>query len=149
MRAFPVLLALFVVESVRAYPHYLAYFNQITGREHAYEHLVDSSLDWGQDLRAKAIAREPWMGWIAQASGVPDVFRNSKTSHYGIGASLQRDSGQSISPCDPVFTASAQPHFNAFTRKAQGAWTEKYEASYQALRKYLGSNRTSAGCRTR
>jgi hypothetical protein len=33
------------------YPHYLAYFNIAAGGpSHAYRHLVDSSLDWGQDL---------------------------------------------------------------------------------------------------
>ncbi len=38
-----------VMESVRAHPHYLAYFNQIArGEEHKF--LADSNLDWGQDL---------------------------------------------------------------------------------------------------
>lgn len=38
-------------ESLRARPHYLAYFNQIVGgSENGWRHLVDSSLDWGQDL---------------------------------------------------------------------------------------------------
>jgi hypothetical protein len=38
-------------ESVRIRPHYLAYFNGFAGgpRE-GWRHLVDSSLDWGQDL---------------------------------------------------------------------------------------------------
>ncbi len=37
------------VESVRAHPDYLAYFNQVArGREEAF--LLDSNLDWGQDL---------------------------------------------------------------------------------------------------
>ena len=38
-----------VAESVRAHPDYLAYFNQLArGREE--EFLLDSNLDWGQDL---------------------------------------------------------------------------------------------------
>ena len=33
------------------YPNYLAYFNRIAGGPaNGYKHLVDSSLDWGQDL---------------------------------------------------------------------------------------------------
>lgn len=41
----------FVVESLSIRPHYLAYFNQVAGGPgRAYRHLVDSSLDWGQDL---------------------------------------------------------------------------------------------------
>jgi hypothetical protein len=37
--------------AVRIAPHYLAYFNEIAGGpENGRHHLVDSSLDWGQDL---------------------------------------------------------------------------------------------------
>lgn len=33
-------------------PHYLAYFNEFAGRaENGYKYLVDSNLDWGQDLK--------------------------------------------------------------------------------------------------
>ena len=40
-----------VVESVRIRPDYLAYFNQLVGGPaNGWRHLVDSSLDWGQDL---------------------------------------------------------------------------------------------------
>lgn len=40
-----------VADSTRIRPHYLAYFNAFAGGpEHGYRHLVDSSLDWGQDL---------------------------------------------------------------------------------------------------
>ena len=39
------------VDSLRIWPNYLAYFNQIAGGpRQAYKHLVDSSLDWGRDL---------------------------------------------------------------------------------------------------
>ncbi len=41
------------------YPHYLAYFNEIAGGpRHGYESLVDSNLDWGQDL----IGLKQWLG---------------------------------------------------------------------------------------
>jgi len=37
--------------TLQAYPHYLAYFNQAAGgRDNGYRLLVDSNLDWGQDL---------------------------------------------------------------------------------------------------
>ena len=40
-----------VVESVRAAPHYISYFNVLGGAPtERHRHLVDSSLDWGQDL---------------------------------------------------------------------------------------------------
>ena len=40
-----------LVECALAWPNYLAYFNVFAGGgDNAYKHLVDSSLDWGQDL---------------------------------------------------------------------------------------------------
>lgn len=46
-----VLAAWHVGESFTIRPHYLAYFNPLVGGpQHGYRHLVDSSLDWGQDL---------------------------------------------------------------------------------------------------
>lgn len=40
-----------VAASLSIRPHYLAYFNAFAGGpENGYRHLVDSSLDWGQDL---------------------------------------------------------------------------------------------------
>lgn len=45
------LLAWHVIENLRAYPGYIAYFNQFIGRqENADRFLIDSNLDWGQDL---------------------------------------------------------------------------------------------------
>ncbi len=47
----PALVVLFLASSLRTWPHYLAYFNTlIGGPDNAWKHLVDSSLDWGQDL---------------------------------------------------------------------------------------------------
>jgi len=43
-------LALLGIDVVYRFPHYLAYFNGIVKPERAYRYLVDSSLDWGQDL---------------------------------------------------------------------------------------------------
>lgn len=49
--AVPILLLVFVIESLSVRPNYLAFFNVLAGGpRHGYRHLVDSSLDWGQDL---------------------------------------------------------------------------------------------------
>ena len=46
------LLAWYAYGTLRIRPHYLAYFNEIAGGpEHAFEHLSDSNIDWGQDLK--------------------------------------------------------------------------------------------------
>jgi hypothetical protein len=51
-RAIPAVLGgLFIIASLAIYPNYLAYFNWLAGGpRNGYRHLVDSSLDWGQDL---------------------------------------------------------------------------------------------------
>ncbi|HEU5116861.1 MAG TPA: glycosyltransferase family 39 protein, partial [Isosphaeraceae bacterium] len=44
-------LAQSVVSALWVHPHYLAYFNAVSGGpDHGSEHLIDSNLDWGQDL---------------------------------------------------------------------------------------------------
>jgi len=46
------MLAWHVVENVAHYPSYIAYFNEsIGGNRNADRVLIDSNLDWGQDLR--------------------------------------------------------------------------------------------------
>jgi len=42
--------ALLTIEVCFRFPHYLAYFNGVVRPSRAYRHLVESSLDWGQDL---------------------------------------------------------------------------------------------------
>jgi hypothetical protein len=42
----------YLVSSIRIHPHYLAYFNEyVGGPANGYKYLVDSNLDWGQDLK--------------------------------------------------------------------------------------------------
>ncbi len=46
-----ILLAALVGEALATWPNYLAYFNWVAGGpRHGYRRLVESSLDWGQDL---------------------------------------------------------------------------------------------------
>jgi hypothetical protein len=46
-----ILLAWYLYENLNIYPYYLTYFNQIVGGPSgAYKYVVDSNIDWGQDL---------------------------------------------------------------------------------------------------
>ena len=46
-----VFLAWSIASSLWYYPHSLSYFNEVVGGpEHGHEHLLDSSISWGQDL---------------------------------------------------------------------------------------------------
>jgi len=63
------------------HPHHLAYFNEIAGGpRNGWRLLVDSNLDWGQDLKRLA----EWM----RAHGVPRLklsyFGSADPSYYGI-----------------------------------------------------------------
>jgi dolichyl-phosphate-mannose-protein mannosyltransferase len=52
------LLAWHLTSSIRAHPDYLAYFNELAG-QHPEKILIDSDLDWGQDLfRLSSLLRE-------------------------------------------------------------------------------------------
>jgi 4-amino-4-deoxy-L-arabinose transferase-like glycosyltransferase len=74
-----VLLTWHTAENLVAYPGYLAYFNEIAGgKANADRFLIDSNLDWGQDLRR--------LGIWARANGV-----SSLTIHYFGGGDLAAD----------------------------------------------------------
>ncbi len=70
-----VLAAWYVFSSVSIFPHYLAYFNELAGGpDGGYKYLVDSNLDWGQDLKglkrymdAHGISRI-WLSYFGTAS---------------------------------------------------------------------------------
>jgi len=77
------LLALHAAESLWRYPNYLAYFNGIVRPKEAYRHLVDSSLDWGQDLPAV----KPYID--AHPGGGPfylSYFGLASPGYYGVTA---------------------------------------------------------------
>ena len=73
-----------VVEAARIAPHYLAYFNALGGGPgNGHRHLVDSSLDWGQDLPGL----KTWLD--RHADGAPvflSYFGTGEPDYYGIRA---------------------------------------------------------------
>jgi hypothetical protein len=75
------LAALLAVESAGIYPHYLAFFNAAAGGPaHGARYLIDSNLDWGQDL----FHLKEW----ASAHGAPPLclsyFGEADPAYYGI-----------------------------------------------------------------
>jgi hypothetical protein len=69
--------------SLAIYPHYLAYFNEsVGGADNGYRYLVDSNLDWGQDLKnLKAYMDENGLQRLHLA-----YFGSARTDYYGINA---------------------------------------------------------------
>ena len=75
-----VLLTWYAAGAVRIHPHYLAYFNELVGPESGHRYLVDSNLDWGQDL--------PGLKAYLDRSGIERIklsyFGTAEPAYYGI-----------------------------------------------------------------
>jgi len=137
-------IAAVVVESVLAFPNYISYFSPQAGDPGtAYRRLVDSSLDWGQDLPAVAA----WLESRDEQKAVDGpvylgYFGKGYPPHYGIDARLlpselpnwAADHGRrQIDPLRGgvyVFGASA---LQGIGGQAWGPWTAAYEAEYEDL----------------
>ena len=77
------LLVLLLGDVAYRFPNYIAYFNGIVSPRQAYRHLVDSSLDWGQELPAvKKYLDEHRPSGATYFS----YFGNGSPAYYGIRA---------------------------------------------------------------
>lgn len=129
-----VCVGLLIAECAGIYPHYLAYFNWIAGGpSNGYKHLVDSSLDWGQDLPGL----KKWLK--SQDLESPDkrpvylmYFGRSRPSYYEIHATPLAGSARAPMAAlrEGVYCISATDLQRVYAA-AGGPWTDKYEGIYQ------------------
>jgi len=132
------LLGWHAVESVRVAPHFLAYFNQLAGGPaNGHRHLVDSSLDWGQDLPGL----KAWLDTHA-APGEPvylSYFGTGEPDYYHLRARrLPFVNGFKIPqpwvPLEPgVYAVSATMLEHVYS-PIRGPWTPELENEYQRVR---------------
>jgi hypothetical protein len=75
------LLFYYCLSSIFIYPHYLAYFNELAGGPgNAPKYLVDSNIDWGQDLKKlKEYMEENDINHVCLS-----YFGQAKLEYYGI-----------------------------------------------------------------
>ena len=101
------LLAVLALEAAWTFPDYLAYFNGVVPERSAYRHLVDSSLDWGQDLPAVRayLDRHPPVGGAAYLS----YFGAASPAYYGTGARLLYSVGSIDALRDPDWKTIVLP----------------------------------------
>ncbi len=74
--------ALQLFETVRIYPHYLAFFNTVSGGPgNGPRYLVDSNIDWGQDIKKlkKYLDSTGWKGQVCFS-----YFGKARSAYYGI-----------------------------------------------------------------
>ncbi len=92
-----VLVAVAALELATAYPHCLAFFNGLAGGpRNGYKYLVDSNLDWGQDL--KGLKR--WMDKNRVQQINLSYFGTADPAYYGIDCTHL--------PAAPFFVAKSQ-----------------------------------------
>jgi Dolichyl-phosphate-mannose-protein mannosyltransferase len=130
------------VESWRIRPHYLAYFNQLAGGPaNGWRHLVDSSLDWGQDLPGLADWLKQNNSGLNRAPVYLAYFGTGAPEYEGIDATIisvipevgpARDRlWMRLGPGLYCVSATMLQHVYSSVR---GEWTAALEQEYQALR---------------
>jgi hypothetical protein len=132
------LLAWLAADCALAFPNYIAYFNSVIGTKHGYRHLVDSSLDWGQDLPQLKTwldarqRREPAPGPVYLA-----YFGQSDPQHYGIEAHDLLASAPLPVQYEPgLYCISATMLAGVYDIPAP--WNAASEGGYRATRQTLG-----------
>jgi len=129
----------FVVESWSIRPHYLAYFNQVAGGpSYAYRHLVDGSLDWGQDLPGlKRWLEQNGLGGLNPTpvylayfgKGSPDYYR-IEAHRLPVSHSLGK---KEILPLSGGVYCISATMLQAVYLKPGGNWRPLYEQVYRQV----------------
>ena len=124
--------------AAQIYPHYLAYFSPLAGGPaKGYQHLVDSSLDWGQDLPAL----KKWLG-EHRRPGEPayvSYFGTDEPARYVPDAVLLPRLPGFNRPrpwywCEPGLYAIGATMLQHVYQPQRGPWTLENERQYQQLR---------------
>lgn len=127
------------VTTAHAFPNYLAYFNQLSGGpENGYRHLVDSSLDWGQEL--PGLAR--WLEKNSPPGGRAylSYFGTGEPDYYGIRATRLpfinafRRPPEWYQPAGGIYCIGATMLQQVYS-PVRGDWTLAREKEYQDLRR--------------
>jgi Dolichyl-phosphate-mannose-protein mannosyltransferase len=150
--AIALLLCAQIADSFAARPNYLAYFNQIDGGpKNGYQHLLDSSLDWGQDLPALK-------SWIDNHGAIVDgkpfylaYFGTADAHYYGIDAKpISQDLSSRGRPptrlTGGIYFVSAT-ELQSLYAEAIGPWCVQYEDAYLAALAGLREYRSAATTR--
>lgn len=142
---------LLAAEVLGRFPNYLAYFNGIVTPAKAYRHLVDSSLDWGQDLPGlRHYIEKHRLGGPVYLS----YFGNGSPDYYKIPATyIYSSPGQDVLELMPIFKLpAAKANAMLADRLSQhpdydllGRWVDDEENVIYALLKKPATLRLTGG----
>ncbi len=136
-----VLMLLYVGEAMWIWPNYLAYFNVLAGGpRQGYRWLVDSSLDWGQDLKELQL----WLAAHPDDASDParlyvSYFGSIVPDYYEIPAQSLPNFFDRREPRVPqpltggVYCLSASMLNSVYIHEARGRWNEEFEEKYQKM----------------
>lgn len=112
----------YLIGNIGVYPHYLAYFNEFTGGpSNGYRYLVDSNLDWGQDL--KLLKR------YMDAQGIEEIYLD----YFGsVDPAVYDINYREINENEPVLPVG---WYAVSATKLQGVYSLAREGSYAELKK--------------
>ncbi len=134
-------LALVVAQAVSAAtiaPHYLSYFNRLTGGpETGYLYLADSNIDWGQDLPAlrETLAR------VGAKRPLVSYFGNAPFDQYGVSADVWDSDVRPISrdgtgwPCRSRTLTACTCRTTSFGRSAPSRRRREPDTRYSCMRR--------------
>jgi hypothetical protein len=130
------LAAWFAAESLWIRPHYLEYFNELVGPRDAWKHIVDSSLDWGQDLPTV----KAWLDTQPPKKPVfISYFGSGDLDYYGIRGTRVGDANFDLRPRKaPAIMGGglwviSVTQFQQVYTEARGPWDLHKEATYRTL----------------
>ena len=131
-------------------PDYLAYFNAFAGGpDRGYEHLVDSSLDWGQDLPGLKTWLDEHRTLVVGKPLYLAYFGSAEPQSYGIRAHLlPRDpsgADKSFSGlAGGIYCVSATVLQQVYASE-MGRWSQPYEDAYTRALGEIARYRKSSG----
>jgi hypothetical protein len=126
-----------IAESFAVRPDYLAFFNQFAGGpQNGYRHLIDSSLDWGQDLPGLKDWLQSNVPPTARSRVYLAYFGSAEPDWYGINAKRlpwdMRENGNLTELSSGIYCISATTLQQVYSR-VMGPWCRPYENVYQRL----------------
>jgi hypothetical protein len=101
------LASLLLIVALQTYPHYLSYFNLLAGgKEGGWRYLVDSNIDWGQDLEGLSAWMEEnqveqiWLSYFGEAH--PEYYGINYVGLDSFPPRLMNPNTKPFYPYDPA-----------------------------------------------